>query len=500
MAAGCHACQPVRAMAAVGETIRRAGAADTALPTIVQGGMGVAVSDWRLARAVARAGEFGVVSGTALDTVLVRRLQDGDSGGHVRRAMARFPLAHVAEAVTKKFFRPNGRAPHEPYALLPLPRQQLGRAREELLMLGAFVEVFLAKDGHRGRVGINLLTKIQIPNLALLYGALLAGVDAVLMGAGIPREIPGALDALAVHAPATLRFDVEGATEPSSLQFDPREHDFDRSQELVRPSFYPIVASHSLAAMLAKKANGRVDGFVVEGPTAGGHNAPPRGELVLDERGQPVYGARDEVELARIAELGLPFWVAGGKGRPDELVRAHAAGAAGIQVGTLFAFCDESGLAPELKRAVLASVARGAVDVRTDPRASPTGFPFKLVRWIDAPAPSRERERTCDLGYLRTAFAKPDGGVGYRCPSESVERYCAAGGAREDTDGRVCLCNGLLASAGFAQTRGDGVEPPLVTSGDDLTRLAHFLGERTSYRAAEVIEYLLGRAAVTLAR
>src|SRR5665647_656636 len=80
------------------------------LPTIIQGGMGVAVSNWKLARAVSMRGQLGVVSGTALDTVFVRRLQDGDLGGHMRRAMARFPVPDVAAAVLERFFRPEGRA------------------------------------------------------------------------------------------------------------------------------------------------------------------------------------------------------------------------------------------------------------------------------------------------------------------------------------------------------------------------------------------------------
>ena len=46
------------------------------LPKIIQGGMGVGVSSWRLARAVSALGQLGVVSGTALDQVLARRLQD----------------------------------------------------------------------------------------------------------------------------------------------------------------------------------------------------------------------------------------------------------------------------------------------------------------------------------------------------------------------------------------------------------------------------------------
>ena len=60
-------------------------------PIIIQGGMGVAVSAWHLAREVAQRGQLGVVSGTALDGVLARRLQDGDPGGHMRRALAAFP-------------------------------------------------------------------------------------------------------------------------------------------------------------------------------------------------------------------------------------------------------------------------------------------------------------------------------------------------------------------------------------------------------------------------
>lgn len=40
------------------------------LPTIIQGGIGAAVSNWRLAKAVSRLGQLGVVSGTALDFLL----------------------------------------------------------------------------------------------------------------------------------------------------------------------------------------------------------------------------------------------------------------------------------------------------------------------------------------------------------------------------------------------------------------------------------------------
>ena len=65
-------------------------------PMIIQGGMGIGVSDWMLARAVSMRGHLGVVSGTALDSLFVRRLQDGDIGGHLRRVMADFPIPEVS--------------------------------------------------------------------------------------------------------------------------------------------------------------------------------------------------------------------------------------------------------------------------------------------------------------------------------------------------------------------------------------------------------------------
>lgn len=457
--------------------------------------MGVGVSNWKLARAVAERGQLGVVSGTALDTVLVRRLQDGDVGGHVRRAMARFPIPHVSSEVLRRHFLPDGRAPGQPYRLLPMYKQFVSVARQQITVLANFVEVYLAKEGHAGVVGINLLTKVQLPNLASLYGAMLAGVDYVLMGAGIPREIPGVLDAFAEHRTASMKFDVEGvpASEGEMLTFDPVAHGADPSVPLTRPKFLPIVAATSLATTLARKATGKVDGFVVEGPTAGGHNAPPRGELTLNDRGEPVYGDRDVVDLQRIADLGVPFWLAGGTGSPERLDAAKAAGAAGVQVGTLFAYCDESGVTDELRQEVLTHAARDEVDVLTDPRASPTGFPFKIVQYPGSELASTKRVRKCDLGYLRVAYRGTDGRIGFRCAAEPVNQYVKKGGAIEDTEGRQCLCNGLTANIGHPQQRDNGTEePPLLTSGDDLKNIRGFLRGRIHYSASDVVDYLLG--------
>jgi NAD(P)H-dependent flavin oxidoreductase YrpB (nitropropane dioxygenase family) len=465
------------------------------LPLIIQGGMGVAVSNWRLARAVSMTGNLGVVSGTMLDTVLVRRLQDGDPGGEIREAISHFPILKVGDEILGRYFEPAGRR-GAPYKVLPMYKQRVSVARQRVTVLANFIEVWLAKRGHRGLVGINLLTKVQMPTLPSLYGAMLAGVDYVLMGAGIPREIPGALDALAAHEPARLRFEVEGANaEPLWLDFDPSDYWSATPVRVSRPKFLAIVSASSLATTLARKSNGRVDGFIVEGPTAGGHNAPPRGPLQLDASGAPIYGERDIVALEKMRELGLPFWIAGGAGSPESLERARASGAAGIQVGTLFAYCRESGIHPEIRQRVLRHVQGGDVSIFTDPLASPTGYPFKVVRTPDDPDDSR-RERICDLGYLRVAARGPDGRLVYRCAAEPVDAYVAKGGDIADTVGRRCLCNGLAATVGYAQVRATGDEPPLVTSGDDLRNLPEAFRTEESYSAADVIDYLLGKVFV----
>lgn len=462
-------------------------------PKIIQGGMGVAVSNWKLARAVSRRGQLGVISGTALDTVLVRRLQDGDPGGDMRRAMEKFPIEGAAERILERYFRPNGREPGQAYRLLPMYRQFVSAERQLVTVVANFVEVFLAKEGHDGMVGINLLTKVQLPTLPSLYGAMLAGVNCVLMGAGIPREIPGALDALSQHQKATLRFDVEGmpSGEVLHLTFDPADVNKAALGPLKRPAFFPIISATSLATTLARKANGTVEGFIVEGPTAGGHNAPPRGEPKFNERGEPQYGDRDVVDIDKMRALGLPFWLAGGAGSPQKLTEALAAGAAGIQVGTLFAFCEESGFDDAIKRDVVEHAARGEIDVRTDPLASPTGYPFKVVTW-EGDTSNHVRERKCDLGYLRVAYRRDDGRIDYRCAAEPVEDYVRKGGLEADTVGRKCLCNALTANIGQAQPRaGTEDEPPLVTSGDDLTTISGFLNGRDMYTADDVLDYLL---------
>lgn len=463
------------------------------LPPIIQGGMGVGVSGWRLANAVAKCGQLGVVSGTALHLLLTRRLQLGDLGGHMRRALGAFPYPEISNRILERYFIEGGKAEDASFKTPPMISHDPGRSTRELLVVSSFVAIHLAKEGHQGVVGLNLLEKIQTPTLLALYGAMLAGVHVVLMGAGIPRQIPKILDEFAAGEASQMRLDVAGGTEPVYIRFDPKE--FGEVPALKRPLFLAIVSSPVLAENLRRKASGKVDGFVVEASVAGGHNAPPRGPMQLDERGEPIYGERDRIDPAKFVEIGLPFWLAGGYGRIGKLKEAQALGAMGIQVGTAFAFCEESGFEPELKSQVLAAVKSGDLKVRTDALASPTGFPFKVAQLtgsIADPLVYQSRERICDLGLLRETYQKPDGSVGFRCAAEREYDFLAKGGEPGQFEGRICLCNSLCASAGVAQVRSGYVEPQLVTIGDDLEAVRDLMpGEQTSFTAAEVIERLL---------
>lgn len=468
---------------------------------IIQGGMGAAVSNWRLARAVSWLGQLGVVAGTALDQILSRRLQDGDAEGHVRRALAHFPFPKIAQRIMDAYFIPGGLDPSNPYKPARMHTAASNLPAQELCIAANFVEVFLAREGHANPVGINFLEKIQMPHLPSLYGAMLAGVAVVIVGAGIPMEFPEAIAALAEHQPASYALNVAGnqGGETVRMTLDPAAF-LEPGQALPalpKPAFLPIVSSGTLATMMVRRIKGDMAGFIIEGPLAGGHNAPPRGQMKLTADGQPIYGSRDVIDLETIRQLGLPFWLAGAYGSAERLKEALALGASGVQVGTPFALCTDSGLDPRLRRALIAKALAGQAKVYTDAKASPTGFPFKVAELqgtLSDEQVYRQRTRICDLGFLREAYRKPDGSLGYRCAAEPEKAFLAKGGDPAALEGRKCLCNALVANIGMPQRLAHGAsELPLVTLGDDYAGVGRFCSvDHPDFSAADVIRRLLG--------
>jgi len=508
------------------------------IPRVIQGGMGARISSWELARAVSSRGELGITSGVAMDIVLIRELQQGDPKGIWRRALAAFPDQDMVGRLMDKYFIEGGKSDDTPFKSIPMWTITAPQQLVEATVVANFCEIWLAKHNddssptEHGFVGINCLTKIQLPNVPSLYGAMLADCDYVIMGAGIPMEIPAILDDLADNKDIKYNIHTDGCEaddERTHQHFSPAEF-WEKAgkpelakKALKRPNFLPIVSSVLLAQSMLKRARGAgptkgIQGFVIELNTAGGHNAPPRGfrydpvakshSVDLNERGEPVYGPKDEVDLNKFkkATKGLPFWLAGSYARPEKFNEVLEIGGAGVQVGTLFALSEESGMQDHTKQRVLSELSKKDLSVFTDPVASPTGFPFKVLELDDTLSDKENyesRPRVCNLGYLRTPYIMDSGKVGYRCAAEPVEDWVRKGGEVEATLGRKCLCNGLMADAGVPQLspfkkEGESeryLEEILVTCGDDVNAAKMFMKQdeegRWSYGAADVVDYLV---------
>ena len=172
-----------------------------------------------------------------------------------------------------------------------------------------------------------------------------------------------------------------------------------------------------------------------------------------------------------------------------------------VQVGTIFALCDESGITADIRRQLLDGLADGTLVVRNDPAASPTGFPFKVASLAGTLSEADEyaaRPRLCDLSYLREPFERVDGSVGYRCAAEPVDAYVKKGGSLEGTLGRKCLCNALMADVGMGQHRRDGYdELPAVTLGQDLDGARRLLDAHPAgWSATQAVGFLLAHVTV----
>jgi nitronate monooxygenase len=124
---------------------------------------------WR--RPCRELGQLGLVSGTALDQILARRLQDGDSGGHMRRGLDAFPDRAMAERVWQEYFIPGGKGERTPYKPVPLLTKENPRSWSSYVLSANFVEVFWRGRGTENPVGINYLEKIQMAHLSVhLWG------------------------------------------------------------------------------------------------------------------------------------------------------------------------------------------------------------------------------------------------------------------------------------------------------------------------------------------
>jgi len=505
---------------------------------LIQGGMGVYVSNWRLAKAVAieKPGiTAGTVSGTGLDVVYVRLLQLGDPGGQILRAFTAFDTQFgvgIGKKIYDRYFIDGGKTPDDQFQYGPKPTvctadgsraipMQIQNTKPiilmlndelvELLIVTNFAEVWLAKENHTGIIFINYLKKVELPLIFAMYGAMLAGVDGIIVGAGNPDGLPAVCSYLAKHTAVITDLSVlyRESGEKYILSFDPGSIAKGKltQKPLIRPAFLAIVSLENLVSALALNSSQPPDGFIIEHHTAGGHNAPPQGTTKYDTLGQPLYSELDEPDLAAIRQEGLPFWLAGGYNSHTKLEMALEAGATGVQVGSSFALAEESGLSFAYRNALFTEFKKGRTDedlVRTS-SFSPTGFPFKVAQLIGTLADEdvySDRRRYCDLGLLKQiGLSKPDDAgmrrLFQRCSAGPVEEFISKRGLLHNSESKRCLCNGLLAGIGLGQVGTQpgeqAEEPAIITLGNNLEGIRKLSRQgQIAYRVKNVIEDILG--------
>jgi nitronate monooxygenase len=323
---------------------------------IVQGGMGVGVSLAPLACAVAVAGGLGVISSACLDRLVSKRSGKKTS---------------TYDAV--------------------------------------YEEVSLAKAAG-GFAGINIMVALQRDYEASVRGAIDAGADAIISGAGLPLALP------AIQKPGDT-------------------------------ALVPIVSSARALDIICRRwgrQGQRPDAVVLEGPLAGGHLGFRMDQVDLPEN--TLEALLPPVKEYAQAHGDFPVIVAGGIYTHEDIARFIAAGADGVQMGTRFLATEESSATSAYKQAVVEAT-REDILVADDP-GSPCGLPFRVLRkspmYISALA--RRRPPKCDKGYV---LLRDEKGDFTKCP------------AKESNEHHFCICNGLLSSAGYNPDK----EEPIYTVG-----------------------------------
>ena len=255
---------------------------------VVQGGMGVGVSLAPLAGAVAREGGLGIVSSACLNRLLSKR-----SG------------------------------------------------RKYSTYEAVYEEISLAKASG-GLSGINIMVAIAGDYQDSVRGAIDAGADAIISGAGLPLTLPAIRNG--------------GDT-----------------------ALVPIVSSARALELICRKwerYSYRPDAVVLEGPLAGGHLGFRIDQLGLESN--RLENLLPPVKEVSIKHGGFPVIVAGGIYSHEDIVRFLRMGADGVQIGTRFLATVESSASDAYKQAVV-DAGKDDIVVAQNP-GSPCGLPFVVLR------------------------------------------------------------------------------------------------------------------------
>jgi nitronate monooxygenase len=283
---------------------------------IVQGGMGIGISAHRLAGSVAGLGGVGTLSSVDL------RRHHPDLMARTTGLAGRLDDAQVKDLINAANLEAIGR--------------EIAQARRIA--------------GGRGLLAINVMRAVD-EYAPSVKRALEAGIDAIVVGAGLPLDLPD----LAAEHPETL--------------------------------LIPILSDARGVQLIVRKwerKNRLPDAIVIEHPRyAGGH----LGAATIGDLRDPRFDFENVLPQSRAffrsagLEHEIPLIAAGGLRSCADIARVQSLGAAAAQLGTPFAVTEESDAHPEFKRVLAEARDEDMVEF-----VSVAGLPARAVgtRWLRA--------------------------------------------------------------------------------------------------------------------
>ncbi|MCX7659373.1 MAG: nitronate monooxygenase family protein [Caldimonas manganoxidans] len=280
---------------------------------LVQGGMGVGVSAHRLAGSVAALGGVGTLSSVDLrrhHPDLMERTRGLGSGEAAKQAIDAANL----EAIDR----------------------EVAAARK--------------RSAGRGLLAMNVMRAVS-QYAASVKRALEAGIDAIVVGAGLPLDLP------------------------------------DLAQDHPKALLIPILSDSRGVQLLVKKWERKKrlpDAIVIEHPRlAGGHLGAAKVADLNDPRfdfERVLPETREFLHKAGI-EREIPLIAAGGIRTHADIARVQSLGASAVQLGTPFAVTEEGDAHPEFKRVLAQAREEDMVEF-----TSVAGLPARavLTPWLKA--------------------------------------------------------------------------------------------------------------------
>ncbi|HRX65732.1 nitronate monooxygenase family protein [Mesotoga sp.] len=202
-----------------------------------------------------------------------------------------------------------------------------------------------AREKTKGVLGVNIM--VALTNYAeMVATAVKEKIDVIVSGAGLPLDLPSYLE--------------EGS----------------------ETAIIPVVSSLKSATVIFKRWFGRYryvpDGFVVEGPKAGGHLGYRVEEIFSEESSleKTLPEIRKFVDRVKLdTGKNIPVIAAGGIFDRDDVERVFKLGASAVQVGTAFVATEECDADYRFKQAFVDARSEDVTIIK-----SPVGMPGRAIR------------------------------------------------------------------------------------------------------------------------